>query len=310
MLWVSNRVTDCQATFEALGGGDDDSTFPDAIKAHCYHSRFKLEDRKARHKELIKGFQDAARSGARPRAILGATTQVCEMSLDLDAEVLVTELAPIASLIQRMGRCNRDSEKMRGRPIGRVYVLRPEPGKEKPYEKPELDAAERFVNSIVGRGISQDKLEQAYREFDKSEIEPDRLCPFLDSGPYALAREESFRDIDEFTVPCVLDDDLTRHVREILKQRNPANRVIDGFIVPVPRRFANEPKPEASWFPRWLSVARMSAYDPTVGFDESKLPPVGETQNHEQEDPSLRRSRLPSTSMNSPPSSTARAWLA
>jgi CRISPR-associated endonuclease/helicase Cas3 len=275
VLWVSNRVADCQATFEALGSEDDDSNFPDAIKAHCYHSRFRLKDRKERHKTLIHDFQEAVRAREPPRGMLGATTQVCEMSLDLDVEVLVSELAPIASLIQRMGRCNRDSEKMRGRPIGRVYVLRPEPGKEKPYEKPELDAAARFVNAIVGRGISQDELERAYREFDTSEIEPDRLCPFLDSGPYALAREESFREIDEFTVPCVLDDDLTRHVGEILQQRNPAERVIDGFIVPVPRRFATGKRPEGSWFPRWLSVASMVAYNPQTGFDESKLPPVG-----------------------------------
>jgi CRISPR-associated endonuclease/helicase Cas3 len=274
VLWVSNRVADCQDTFKALGGEDDDDNFPDATKAYCYHSRFKLKDRKARHKALVQGFQGAARTDTPRRGILGATTQVCEMSLDLDAEVLVTELAPIASLIQRMGRCNRDSEKMRGRPIGRVYILRPEPGKEKPYEKPELDAAERFVDAIVGRGISQDELEWNYREFDTSEIEPDRLCPFLDSGPYALAREESFREIDEFAVPCVLDHDLTC-VGEILQQRNPADRVIDGFIVPVPRRFAIGKKPEGSWFPKWLSVASMIAYNRQTGFDESKLPPVG-----------------------------------
>jgi CRISPR-associated endonuclease/helicase Cas3 len=278
LLWVSNRVADCQATFKALGGEEDRSYDHNAFKAHCYHSRFKLEDRKARHKDLIHDFQESARAGASSQGILGATTQVCEMSLDLDAEVLVTELAPIASLIQRMGRCNRDSEKMRRRPIGRVYVLRPEPGKEKPYERPELDAAERFVNAIVGRGISQDKLEEAYREFDKSEIEPDRLCPFLDSGPYALAREESFRDIDEFTVPCVLDYDLTR-VGEILQQRNPADRVIDGFIVPVPRRFATLKKPEGSWFPKWLSVASGVAYNPRTGFDETKLPPPGDSKS-------------------------------
>lgn len=273
VLWVSNRVVDCQATFSDFGDlGGDDFDVGSAL-LYCYHSRFKLDDRKVRHKELIAAFQEAARDESRRRGILGATTQVCEMSLDLDAEVLVTDLAPIASLIQRMGRCNRDSTRLGSRPIGRVYVLRPEPGKEKPYEKPELEVAARFVDRIVGRAISQDELDRAYQECDPGEVEPDRLCPFLDSGPYAVAKEESFREIDEFTVPCILDDDLERHVAEILQARNPSERVIDGYTIPVPRRFANEPKPEASWFPRWLSVARMSAYDKIIGFDERKLTP-------------------------------------
>jgi CRISPR-associated endonuclease/helicase Cas3 len=269
VLWVSNRVVECQATF---GGFDDlqgDSNDSDLIYRFCYHSRFKLKDRNARHKELIAAFQNAAHDESKRRGILGATTQVCEMSLDLDAEVLITDLAPIASLIQRMGRCNR-----LGKPIlGRVYVLRPELGKEKPYEKVDLDAAKKFVDRIVGRAISQEELEHIYMECDPSEVEPDLLCPFLDSGPYAVAKEESFREIDEFTVPCILDEDLKRHVAEILQSHNPAERIIDGYIVPVPRRFANEPKPEASWFPRWLSVARMSAYDKDIGFDERKLTP-------------------------------------
>jgi CRISPR-associated endonuclease/helicase Cas3 len=276
VLWVSNRVVNCQETFKSFDDLGGDSYDPDSIRLYCYHSRFKLDDRKRRHKELIETFQESAHSDDRSkrRGILGATTQVCEMSLDLDAEILVTDLAPIASLIQRMGRCNRDSSKLKDRPVGRVYVLRPEPGKEKPYEKSDLEAAVRFVDRIVGRSISQGELEEIYRNCDPSEVEPEMLCPFLDSGPYAVAREESFREIDEFTVPCVLDDDLERHVAEILQSRDPAERIIDGYTIPVPRRFANEPKPEASWFPRWLSVARESAYDPIIGFDETKVMPI------------------------------------
>ena len=270
VLWVSNRVTDCQKTFGSFGDMGGDSYDLGSARLFCYHSRFKLDDRKKRHKELISTFQEAAHDESNRRGILGATTQVCEMSLDLDAEILVTDLAPIASLIQRMGRCNRDSSKLASRPIGRVYVLRARPGEEKPYDKPELDAAAKFVGEIVGRALSQDDLERVYRECDPSEAEPEKLCPFLDSGPYAVAQEETFRDIDEYTVPCILDGD-SKKVAEILQAGNPAERVIDGYIVPVPRRFAREPKPEASWFPRWLSVARSSAYEKAIGFDETKL---------------------------------------
>ena len=236
------------------------------MPTYCYHSRFKLDDRQQRHKELVRGFQNAAREGSKPHAILGITTQVCEMSLDLDADVLITELAPIASLIQRMGRCNRDLEKMKTRPPGRVYVLRPQPGKEKPYEPNELAAAERFINDLVGRDVCQEELERAYARHDIREVEPEKLCPFLDSGPYAEAREESFRDDNEFTVPCVLDYDVRKVTSAIARKES-----IDGFVVPVPRYLASQPGP-GSGLPRWLSVAEGCRYDRLAGFDGRPLP--------------------------------------
>ncbi len=271
VLWVSNRVSDCQETYRLFYDPDSihDDDFSDsrAFKRFCYHSRFKLNDRKERHRELIQAFQNAVKDGARPQGILGATTQVCEMSLDLDAEILVTELAPIASLIQRMGRCNRDSTKMRSRPIGRVYVLRPEPGREKPYEKEELDVAKRFVNKIAGVNVSQNELEAVYKECDPHEIEPDKVCPFLDSGAYAEGRVESFRETDEFTIPCILDDDLPK-ILATITNRKP----IDGFIVQVPRSPDWVQNLGLSWLPRWLSIADGSLYNKLTGFVDRVKP--------------------------------------
>ena len=269
VLWVSNRVDDCRSVYQTFRG--DDHELPEETTAFCYHSRFKLEDRKDRHKELIRAFRDAVKDRAEPRAVLGATTQVCEMSLDLDAEILVTDLAPIASLIQRMGRCNRDSKEMRDRrSIGSVYVLEPEPGKEKPYEKEELELARRFVDKLVGQDVSQSKLDRIYRDHDPGQVEPSKLCPFLDSGPYADGREDSFREIDEFAVDCILDLDETRVLAEIK-----AKRPIDGFVVPVPRYLTVERNPEKSRLPRWLRIAEMSRYCKLAGFDGRPRPAKG-----------------------------------
>ena len=84
-------------------------------------------------------------------------------------------------------------------------------------------------------------------------------------------------------MPCVLDDDLKRHVAEILRSRKPAERIIDGFVVHVPKRFAKKTMDEANWFPRWLSVAPMLAYDREIGFDEANSPRP-EVVTHEQEE--------------------------
>lgn len=268
VLWVVNRVADCQDDFADLRERVGE------VPVHCYHSRFKLEHRKNRHNNLVHGFQDAARDDIKTRGILGVTTQVCEMSLDLDAEILVTDLATIAALIQRMGRCNRDSGKMKTRPIGRVYVLRRQHGKEKPYTKEELDAAERFVNRLSGRDVSQDQLEHEYRECDPGEVEPDKTCPFLISGPYADGSDESFREGDDFTVPTILDDDL----RTVLEELHASpKRPIDGYIVPVPHWCAvDNLRPDDPRFPRWLSVARASQYDPMTGFHDRPHPSAEE----------------------------------
>jgi CRISPR-associated endonuclease/helicase Cas3 len=265
ILWVSNRVDDCQANFDCFR--DDELTLAGEVTAFCYHSRFKLEDRKERHKQLIQAFQESERAGARPRAVLGCTTQVCELSLDLSVDILLTALAPIASLIQRLGRCNRDSKRMRGRPIGRVYVLRPEEGREKPYKTEDLKLAHKFVDELDGRDVSQADLEQLFRKHDIGGLEPVKLCPFLDSGVYADGKEDSFRDLDEFTVPCILDRDESRILEAIQ-----AKRPIDGFIVPVPRWLASEPDRDRSRLPRWLRIAEMSRYCELAGFDGRQRP--------------------------------------
>ena len=156
---------------------------------------------------------------------------------------------------------------MRGRPIGRVYVLKPEPGKERPYETEELDAARRFVDRVAGRDLSQADLDAIYQECDPSEIEPEKVCPFLDSGPFADAKEESFRETDEFAVRCVLDHEVEK-VLDLIARKQP----IDGLIVPVPYRLTSEPNRETSRLPRWLRIAEMSRYDKRIGFDDRKRP--------------------------------------
>jgi CRISPR-associated endonuclease/helicase Cas3 len=211
----------------------------------------------------VNNFQIAAETHAIPRGVLGITTQVCEMSLDLDAEVLFTELAPIESLIQRMGRCNRDSQKMRTRPPGLVYILRPAPNQERPYEKSDLDRAAKFVDRLIeiSRCISQVQLEATFTASDPKPPEIEKLIPFEYSGAFAQSREETFRDIDGFTVPAILDGDI-QTVKQLLRSRKP----IDGFILPVPHFAAKQGGPGHEGLPDWVSVASSNDYCPLAGY--------------------------------------------
>jgi CRISPR-associated endonuclease/helicase Cas3 len=120
VLWVCNTVSRAQGVFwqaRALG-----------VNTKTYHSRFKYEDRKRQHRAVVDAF-DPNRQGG----LLAVTTQVAEMSLDLDADLLISEIAPIPALIQRLGRLNRRvTEGKPGTPRKALFL---KPLRTKPYQE-------------------------------------------------------------------------------------------------------------------------------------------------------------------------------
>jgi len=83
-------------------------------KIFLLHSRFTLNERKQREENLEKEFKNPKLSNEEEGKILVAT-QVVEASLDIDADYLFTEIAPIDSLIQRMGRVMRRIDLITGK---------------------------------------------------------------------------------------------------------------------------------------------------------------------------------------------------
>ena len=89
VLWVRNtvgRVMDAADKAKDLG-------------PLVYHSRYRYEDRVQQHKRVVRAFTPEHHGPA-----LAICSQVAEMSLDLKGcTLLVTDLAPVPSLIQRAG---------------------------------------------------------------------------------------------------------------------------------------------------------------------------------------------------------------
>jgi CRISPR-associated endonuclease/helicase Cas3 len=236
VLWVVNQIRRCQEIALSIDRGT----------VLCYHSRFRLVDRRSRHKAVVGAFQ--VQSGS----ILAVTTQVCEMSLDLDADVLITEEAPIPPLIQRMGRCNRKGTPGDNR-IGDVYVYSAQDPK--PYLPEELAAGQHFLASLEGRRFSQADLESALEQYHPAQREAERFSSFLESGCYAMSFP--YREGEDFTVPAVLDTDINTWLGA-----KKLGKSTDGFVVPVPKRLAKA-HPDLS---RFLSAAPASHYHPDFGF--------------------------------------------
>jgi len=69
----------------------------------CYHSEFIMRDRIEKENLLIGG----NKAGSMQQVQLFIATQAIEVSLDISFDVMFSECAPLDSLIQRAGRCNR-----------------------------------------------------------------------------------------------------------------------------------------------------------------------------------------------------------
>jgi CRISPR-associated endonuclease/helicase Cas3 len=249
VLWVVNTVDRCIAIAKQL-------EHKDKIKAITYHSRFTLADRQAVHSLTVEAFsfsQDRSNGG-----VIAITTQVCEMSLDLDADVLITEIAPISSLVQRFGRANRHLF----RPFADIYIYRLPDKLIKPYDQEELLKSQEFLVSLGDGKISQYRLAQGLEDFANKERQADGDATFLNSGYFATPG--SFRDESEYTMPCILDRDLAT-VEKIMDRKSKEKYRKEQYILQIPRQSAQmENKP--AWMPKYLGIAPSEKYSKNRGF--------------------------------------------
>lgn len=248
VLWVANTVNRCQQNALSMRNLCREN----AIPLRCYHSRFRLMDRRERHEEVISLFRERRKGGG---GALVTTTQVCQMSLDLDADLVVTETAPVPDLIQRMGRCCRVPHP--GNRRGSVLAYPPPDAK--PYIPEEMRQGEEFLKAMAARAeISQLDMALHLESMAVAEPQlPEGYAGFLDAGWYAMSKDDDFRDGQEFNEDCVLDTDLGAYLAA-RRERKPC----DGFVLPVPRRFASS---QPALGPR-LKEAQWAHYDPELGF--------------------------------------------
>jgi CRISPR-associated endonuclease/helicase Cas3 len=97
---VCNTVGRAQRVYEALK-----RYFPSS-ELDLFHARFLFEDRDLREQRTELRFGPPG-TAQRPRRFVLVATQVIEQSLDLDFDLLVTDLAPADLVLQRIGRLHR-----------------------------------------------------------------------------------------------------------------------------------------------------------------------------------------------------------
>lgn len=119
VCWITNTVERAQKIFHYV----DCLASPD-VKHTLIHSRFPLEDRQKLENDLA----NYGPNGERPVRGIVIGTQVLEQSLDLDFDVMVSDLAPIDLLLQRAGRLYRHSHHYRpaAHDIPRLWINIPQ----------------------------------------------------------------------------------------------------------------------------------------------------------------------------------------
>jgi CRISPR-associated endonuclease/helicase Cas3 len=135
---ICNTVGRAQDLYRAL-----EAAFEPKKELGIFHARFLANDRQRIESDCLRMFGPPDSQGvARPRRYVLIATQVVEQSLDVDFDVMVTDLAPVDLLLQRSGRLQRHERA--GRPGGGpvLHIRWPEePGD----GTPEFDRASTYV---------------------------------------------------------------------------------------------------------------------------------------------------------------------
>lgn len=116
VVWIRNTVRDALASYDSLRDelGDD--------RVDLFHARFLLGDRLRIERDVMRRFGKSSTAADRAGRVLVAT-QVVEQSLDIDFDAMVTDLAPVDLIVQRLGRLHRHPRSGRGTP--ELVVLAP-----------------------------------------------------------------------------------------------------------------------------------------------------------------------------------------
>lgn len=125
VLVIRNTVPQVIALFRAIEAADPFAPLLSVGPVSApHHGRFAAEDRHL----LDRAIEEAFGKDTPSRGIIAVASQTAEQSLDLDADLLVTDICPVDVLLQRIGRLHR--HRRDNRPTAHVearcLVLAPE----------------------------------------------------------------------------------------------------------------------------------------------------------------------------------------
>ena len=200
VLVICNTVRKAQETYERLSLEMED--------VFLLHSRYLRRDREQLEKMIMDFSNTDNRCG------IWITTQIVEASLDIDFDILYTEMSTADSLLQRMGRCNRKGRVIPDDPNIIIYANRNGVAENnKGVYEPEiydrsLEQLRKYENIPFSE---QDKIEYINKVYLTEEIKNTNyykqierfLAHFNEIPPLEYEKkvaDKKFRDIQSVTI--------------------------------------------------------------------------------------------------------------
>lgn len=208
--------------------------YKDEIKVNLLHSKFIKRDRAEKETEILKAPDD------RTTTEIWISTSLVEASLDIDFDILVTELSDLFSLFQRMGRVNRKGEKDFS--DTNVYIFTEKQGEASKYIDDTIyEQSKKAINSIGDIIIDEQKKVELIEEYLSTEKimnsqyrkEFDSCYKYIsDLFEYEKSKKDKFRNID--TVDAIPED---IYKNEIENNDDISNKDIRKLTVSVPHYY-------------------------------------------------------------------------
>ncbi|RLJ70699.1 CRISPR-associated Cas3 family helicase [Hydrogenivirga caldilitoris] len=240
VLIITNTRARALELRERLGGGN------------LLHSQFIYRDRKEKEKHIDEFFKGSEKG-------LWITTQIAEVSLDLDADFLITELSTIDSLIQRMGRANRRGRKEIEEP--NVFVFTEDCSGIGPvYRKSIHEITKRYLpEGILSEEEKLRIIEKVYEEVERQDgeymNEYEKAKSYIDSlwnieEQFSKKKaQQMFRDILSVSViPEAFREEVEPLIEEYRSAGDHAEKLlkfseITGYILSVPAHVKSRREP-------------------------------------------------------------------
>ncbi len=258
VLVIRNTVGDCRATVAALEAAVGDSAdhlwrCGGVVTAH--HSRFAKPDREALDQAVEAAFGKAR--GVVGQVLVG--TQTLQQSLDIDADLLISDLCPMDVLLQRVGRLHRHH---RVRPAGyeaaRCLVVVPE----------ERDLRTRLRSDGEPRGSSG--IGSVYQDLRIIEATWREIM----AAPTWHIPADNRRLVESATHPDALDAIVTslggpfvRHAQWVVGEVSACRRIASGHLVDRHACFGTRESEFPSRDVSGRIATRLGASDRQVEFD-------------------------------------------
>ena len=182
---------------------------------NLFHANFIKKDRMKKEKEIMKASEKERNEMTKPE--IWISTSVVEASLDIDFDILITELSDLFSLFQRFGRTNRKGKKDFS--DYNCYVFTELQGRadsfiDKDIHNLSKDAivtvegvlTEQEKNSLIEKYLSVEKVQDTdyYKDYCKF------FKNYEDEYDYLNSSKDSLRNIDRMdAIPkCVYDENI------------------------------------------------------------------------------------------------------